>query len=159
MIDKKNLSMYSIFDGFDDQELALILTCCEPVSYKYNNIIIEESSTTSDLFILTEGRVSIELDISLVDSKTREQLLILRAGDIFGEIGFLTRKRRSAYVIAIDDIKAIKINREKLYAVFSENMHIGFTFMKNIAITVSNRLEDANFRWKDSIRNYAPDIE
>ena len=153
MIDKEKFSMYSIFNGLTNQELEAVLSCCEHVRFKTNEIIITESAVNSDLYILVEGRVSVELGIGFENTTDREQVVILRAGDIFGEIAFLESRRRSAHVIAMDDIETIKLDKIKLDNLFNKNNYIGFVIMKNIAITLSNRLIDTNFRWKNDFRN------
>jgi len=156
MITREDFSSLDIFNGFNDDELSRVLRCAQELEFKSKEIIIEESSISYDLYLICKGRVSIELDVMLPQGVQREQMVILRAGDIFGEIGFLEKKRRSAYVIAIDDIRALKLDEKQLKDLFGKQYDIGYLFMRNLAVISAQRLIKTNFRWRNDIRMIHP---
>jgi CRP/FNR family cyclic AMP-dependent transcriptional regulator len=98
--------------------------------------------------------VSVEIGVSHMDKNGRKkvQLAILRTGDVFGEIGFLGGKRRSATVKAIDKVSVLKINGNKLAEYFAGNAHTGLRMMQNLALILAQRITDVIFMLRDDIR-------
>lgn len=153
MITAQAISEYSIFSGLNAAELESLINVMTEVNFETNMHILQESTLSSDLYILKSGRVSIELDISSYTTGSREQIVILRPGDIFGEVAFLENKRRSAHVIALDPVTAFKMDGAQLKQLFMLNHKIGYIVMQNIALTLSQRLIDTNFKWRSGIRD------
>lgn len=141
------LSPYSVFDGIDEKAVARIASIGEELNVRRDEVIFHESSATSDLYIIKSGRVRVEVaSVQPVQNrKSYIELAVLRKGEIFGEIAFLEGHRRSAQITAIDDACMIKINREQLFAYFSDDYQTGYLFMRNLACILSKRLEDINF--------------
>ncbi len=153
MINKETLMEFELFKGINSLEIDEILKISEEVTYKSKDFIIEDSCENNDLYVILEGRISVELSIRFYDYQGMEQLLILRPGHVFGEIAFLKDNRRSANVIAIDEVKAIKIDGKKLIDLLNHNNYLGYVMMRNIAKIVSDRLIDTNFKLRDSLQS------
>ena len=150
MLNTEEIAKFEIFNGLSTEEIEAIISLSQQVSYNNNEVILEESSPSTELFILIEGRVRVELEKVHYynDQKEKVEIVILRKGDIFGEIAFLEGTRRSAYVSAIDKIRAMKIDGKKLHELFNRNNHAGYMFMRNLAVVLANRLIDINFKWR-----------
>lgn len=153
MLDKKDIAQFEIFEDLSSEEIDSIIDICQEVSFKSNEVILEESNFGSCFYILLKGRVNVELKLSQFHHsiKNSKHLSVLRKGDVFGEISFLGEKRRSARVIAIDNIDTIKIDKQALYNLFEKNNHIGYLVMKKLATILSKRLVDVNFMWRNNI--------
>jgi CRP/FNR family transcriptional regulator len=147
----EDLAGFQIFDGLSSKELEAVLACGFECSYPREDVIIQESAFSTDLFVILSGRVSVEVDARYFDQSRRRQIVLLRPGDIFGEIGFLEGKRRSAHVIATDSVRLVRFDADKLSRLFSRDSRTGYVFMKNLGLILARRLLDANFRWRDEI--------
>jgi len=154
MMDTKQLSTYPVFSGLNDDELQEILSCCQEEIFKNEDIIQEDSTATSTLYVLLEGRVSVEFEMwsPEMNEENRAQLAMLRPGDVFGEIAFLKGKRRSANVKAIDETRVLQIDGEKLNEIFQKSPQIGYTVMRNMALILAERIENINFMWRNEVR-------
>ncbi len=141
------MTPYTVFDDIDPRKIDRIVSIGEEIDFRRNDIIFAESSPSSDLYIIKNGRVRVEIaSVHPPDTgKHHVELAVLRKGEIFGEIAFLEGHRRSAQVTAIDDTTVIKINRDRLYDYFREDYQTGYIFMRNLASVLSKRLEDLNF--------------
>lgn len=150
MLKTEEIAKLEIFNGLTSEEIETVVSISQEVFYNNNEVILEESSLSTDLFILIEGRVRIELEkINYYNNqKEKVEIVVLRKGDIFGEIAFLQGTRRSAFVTSMDKIRVMKIDGKKLYELFDRNNHAGYVFMRNLAIVLSNRLVDINFKWR-----------
>jgi CRP-like cAMP-binding protein len=152
----KEKGVFKIFEGFHDLEVKDILSLGQEITYNKGDQILMESIRTSDIYLIMEGRVSIDISSVSFNKGTRAkiQLAVLRKGDIFGEMAFLDNHRRTASVTAVDNVKVIKIDRNNLFELFDKNNHIGYIFMRNLSVILSQRLEDTNFMLRDDIKRF-----
>jgi len=155
MLTNENILQFKIFEGITLEELEAISNISEEVSYVAGEIILEESSygADSDFFVILQGNVKVELQASQVqtDSKINKRLAVLKSGDIFGEMGVLRSRRRSAQVSAYSDITSLKVNQQKLFELFVYNPRLGYLIMRNLAAILSDRIMEMNFMWRDDI--------
>lgn len=92
----------TFFAGFPDAELWEILHGGHWQEYEAGNEIIVEGDIDDSFYIIVAGRVSVV--------KAGRSLRTLQAGDCFGEMGYLTKTRRTASIIAREDTALIKLN-------------------------------------------------
>lgn len=155
MLTKEDILQFKIFEDFSLEELDALLAISQEVSYISGDVILEESSygADSDFFVILQGNVKVELAASqiLTESKMNKRLAVLKSGDVFGEIGLLRSKRRSAQVSAYSDMLARKINQKKLFELFEYNSRLGYLLMRNLATILSDRITDMNFMWRNEI--------
>ncbi|MBU0544773.1 MAG: cyclic nucleotide-binding domain-containing protein [Proteobacteria bacterium] len=157
MPSKKQKTIFNILEGLNDSEKNSILSLGQEVTYNKGASILIESVRTSEIYIIMEGRVSIDIGSVSFDKGIRAkiQLAVLRQGDIFGEMAFLENQRRTANVTAIDKLNVIKIDRNNLLELFDKYNYIGYIFMRNLSFILSQRLEDANFMLRDDIKRFS----
>lgn len=150
MLKTEEIAKLKIFNGLRPEAIEAIISLSQEVFYNNKEIIIEESSPNLGLFVLLEGRVRVEIEKTRYnnDQKEKVELVVLRSGDIFGEIAFLEDTRSSAYVTAIDKIRVMQIDRKKLSELIDRDDHLGYVLMRNLAIILSNRLVNLNFKWR-----------
>lgn len=154
MNDQSFFRSVRIFKGITTEAMDRILAQGEEIQAAVNDVILEESSQSADLFLIIEGRVTIEIEAVDMESGQRKKMRLttLRSGEAFGEIAFLQGKRRSAQVQAIDNARILKIDGEKLSDVLQSDYQTGYLLMRNLALVLAQRLEDINFLWRDNIR-------
>ena len=148
---REKLRNFKIFEGLSSQEVDAMFECGKVVHFQSGEQIIEESSESSDLYVVLNGRVSIEMMVQnhLGQVKRNKQIAVFRPGDVFGDMAFLSGTRRSASVTTIDNFSAVVFDHDKLYELFENNSRIGYVVVKNIAKTMSNRLMELNFMMRD----------
>lgn len=155
MIPKEKILEFKIFEDVSPEELDAILDISEEKFYQAGNVILEESSfgTDSDFYVILQGNVKVELQASRMnsDDKLSKRLAVLKSSEVFGEIGLLKSRRRTAGVSAYSDLNVLKINQKKLFQLFVYNPRLGYIIMKNLAGILSDRIMDMNFMWRDEI--------
>ena len=153
MTDRLLLSGLSLFQGLDDPQLEILASLMKEVTFTPDQLVVERSSFSADLYILLEGRVSVEITTVGYYGKesTTMQLAILRGGDIFGEIAFLDGRRRSAAVTALDPIRVLQLDRDRAFELFEQDPHMGFIIMRNVALVLAQRLIHMTFMWRDHV--------
>ena len=152
---KKDILKFKIFENVTHEELDAIFEISEKIYYKSGDIILEESSygADSDFYIILQGNVKVELQASQIqsDDKVSKRLAVLKCSDVFGEMGLLRSRRRSAQVSAYSDLKARKVDQKKLFQLFVYNPRLGYVIMRNLAAVLSDRIMGMNFMWRDDI--------
>lgn len=144
------LSKVGIFEGLNQDELSEIAALCQEVEFEEGAPILRESDKGRDLYLLLEGRVSIEVEMPL-DLKGRGKLTTLREGEVFGETSFITGLRRSATARALDRTKVLVMEGEALNRLFEQNHHVGYVVMRRLAEVLCRRLESTNFMWRNAV--------
>lgn len=155
MLTKEEILEFKIFEGITLEELDALYEISQEISYKSGDVILEESSfgADSDFYVILQGNVKVEIQASLKhsDGKVSKRLAVLKIGDVFGEMGLLRSRRRSAQVSAYSDLTVLKVNQKKLFQLFVYNPRLGFLIMRNLAAILSDRIMDMNFMWRDEI--------
>jgi CRP-like cAMP-binding protein len=142
---KMFLSQTDLFDNLNDEQLEKLAAICETALLPKGFILIEENSTTDDLFIIATGGVEIWLNPSIVSSDVKKDELVkvadLRPGQVFGEIALVDQGIRSATAITSEDnSKVLCLPREALIELCDSDIELGYSLMKNIAADLALKM-------------------
>ncbi len=143
----------NIFDGLSSTDIDQIISLCQEKTFKKDNVIVEEDDVCTNIYIILEGRAKVELKATSVHINREEykHLATLRKGEIFGEMTFLGGGRRSARVVADDNIRLLIIDGIKLNELFEKNYRLGYIMMRNIGSILVGRLSEINFKFRDNM--------
>lgn len=81
------------------------------VSFKKGSIIVRQGESGDCMYVITEGIVSVQV---VVDRQDPIEVARLSVGDFFGEMSLFTGESRTATVIAITDMHALKISKSDI---------------------------------------------
>jgi len=90
------------FDEFSDEELDEVVHACSWQSYAAGESIILEGADDRAFFIVAKGDVEVTIK--------EKPIIVLSEGACFGEMGYLTKTRRTATVTARDDVNLLKVD-------------------------------------------------
>lgn len=152
---QETVAAFDIFQGLTPDERTLMLSYAERLHMARGTVVIEESSPDTDLYLLLDGRVSVELGpVRREEARPYGlELALFRRGEVFGEIAFLRGTRRSARVTAIDDIELLRIDGPGLARCLEQDPGLGFRVMGNLARILAGRMETINLKHRDDIRS------
>ncbi len=85
------------------EDLKDLMAASQTRDYQAGDIIFEEGSMGKLIFYLISGKVS-------VTKEGRKLMTLSRIGDVFGEMGPIGGKTRSASVKAINDVSCVEID-------------------------------------------------
>ena len=138
------LGRVEIFKELSPAELELIAELCEGRKYRNGDVIFTEQSKGKEIYIITKGRVCIELGIKgKTDSATIHRL---GKGELFGEVALVSSGPRSATARCEADCETTVIGREALLELFANNNKIGYVVMTNFASLLATRLRKTNLQ-------------
>lgn len=96
------------------------------IKYKPGDVIIEEGSFGSSAYVIDSGKVEVS---GTVDGK-KIVFATLGAKQIFGEMGLIEDKPRSATITAVEDTQAREISREGFNELFEKNPKVLLPIVK-----------------------------
>jgi serine/threonine protein kinase len=89
------------FSDFSESEIWEITNAASWLEFEPGDEIISEGDIDNSFFVITSGDVRV--------TKGDQDLGELRAGDCFGEMGFIAGKKRTANIIAMSRVTVLKI--------------------------------------------------
>lgn len=144
---------FEIFSGLTQQQIQQIINVGILKNLKKGEILLKESDTGEEVFLILEGLVSILINVNTPDNF--EEITTLKPGAIVGESILFGKKRRTAQVVAKTNIEALIWNKDNLLNFLDNNKNIGYIFVKNIAYNLVLKLEEVNFVLRN-IKNQIP---
>jgi eukaryotic-like serine/threonine-protein kinase len=119
------------FREFTDADIWELIRACDWHKYPSNTHIIKEGEEDHSFYIVLSGVVTVEKNGQKIDS--------LQEGDCFGEMGYLSKAKRSASVLAKTDVSLIQVNASTLDRAAEDTQ---LRFLKVFVKTLIGRLAD-----------------
>lgn len=122
-------------------ELALLAEICTPLQVAPQELIIEQNTTGTGMYIVAAGAV----EVFIRGLENARSLVVLGRGQVIGEMALIDQGYRSASVKATAEGATLYlIERDQFYALCEQNYHIGFIVMRNLAIDIAFKLRHRN---------------
>ncbi len=123
--------------SFEDLLFAQHLHEVSRRTYADTQVVIEEGVSGDSLYVIRSGKAKVVAHLL----GKRVELAVLGKGDLFGEVGFLTGRPRTASVVAVGPLEVYEITRrdiEKLIEVTPDIMaKIGDFYETRVRDTIS----------------------
>jgi len=123
------IKQLGFFQGFPDAELWEILRASTWQDYREGDDIIVEGELDDCFYIIVNGEVAV--------TKNNREIRNLLMGDCFGEMGYLTRTKRTASIKSKADTALLKINSTVISQV---SLNCQVRFLKVFLRTLIHRL-------------------
>ncbi len=133
-----------------DEFVATLIEFTELQHFAKDQTVIHEDSRDRDMFILVEGKVSINLFVPGTLDRM-ESIVTLRAYQVFGEFSLIDGAPRSAAVKADTDIVVYRLSAEKLLHYCETNCEFGYRLMQNLAAILAARIRDTTLLVRNNI--------
>ncbi len=147
-----HLENTSIFSGLSPHDLTVIGGFCVEQSFDDGDVLIHENESENfDIFVLCDG--SLEIVSNNSADISNEVVISERDNDLVGEVGWLTRKKRTATVRARGSVHVIRVDGEALQQYVDGNPRSGLYIMRSIALSLSYDLTNADNLLKQILWN------
>jgi CRP-like cAMP-binding protein len=138
----KRLDIFSDIDTHALRELSLLF---EEKIFNQGEIIFEEESIGNSMMIIASGEVRVS---QTSDSNMEEALIILKEGDVFGEMALIEGLPRSATTIAHTDVIIFEISRSNFLNYIKKDCKNGILIVLKLARILSSRLRETDNKLK-----------
>ena len=99
------LARVDLFRGLDKKDLRLLAASCQERKYPAGSTLMKQGDTGVGLYVITSGKVRVTRASS--PDRAEEELDVVGAGSVLGEMALLDDLPRSATVTAIEDVTAL----------------------------------------------------
>ena len=130
----ERLQAIPLFSKLDSAQLKLLAFTCEVFEYSAEEPLFVQDSTGDAVYVILEG----EIEIRRIHEQAEMVVGTKRAGQTIGEMAVLRGARRSATVVALDKVKALKIPGERFLSLIANNSDLALFVLKDL----STRLEE-----------------
>jgi eukaryotic-like serine/threonine-protein kinase len=123
------------FKEFQDADLWELINAAEWLRLKEHQDIVAEGQPATSFYVLVTGEVAV--------TKGEREIVRLYPGDCFGEMGMVSRRPRTANIVAMTDITVMKL-RDSVIDRTSINCQL--RFQRQFLLALIERLEHATER-------------
>jgi CRP/FNR family cyclic AMP-dependent transcriptional regulator len=144
------LSVTEIFHDFNQTQLEMVASICEPATHQKGDVVLEEYDTTKALYVIGRGSVEIVMSPNLVGDSEQQaaepvSITELRQGQVTGEVALVDEGTRSATVRVIEDnTYLLKIPRDRLMLLCDTYPELGYKLMKSLAADLAFKIRNTD---------------
>ena len=129
-----------LFANLESHEIEALIATGKPKIYHRGEIILEKGEHSTDLYIVVRGQVEVSTEWG--DSPS---IVILGAGQGFGEMSLLDAGPRSATICSVsDEAEVLVFTRDALISFCEKHCEVGFKLMYNLARDLAFKLRIRN---------------
>lgn len=139
----------SIFQDLTEDEASRVAAVCVERTYHEGEIIFVEHTEGNELFLILEGEVTIQLELTNQDDAM--PLVTLGPGDVFGELSVVDEAPRSATARCVRSARVLVLTKEDFDRLIESDHDLGLKVMRNVAQLVSRRVRQANQKILDNV--------
>ena len=134
-----------IFSDLDYQALRELSVLFKERIFNQGEIIFEEGSVGNSMMVITSGEVRVS---QRAETGSEEALIILKEGDVFGEMALIEDLPRSAATIAHTNVIIFEVSRPDFMEYIEKDCKTGFRIMLKLAKILSARLRETDNKLK-----------
>jgi CRP-like cAMP-binding protein len=127
----------TLFEGFDDSEMALLNTIAERSALNQGQAAFQEGDRGDSLIVLNLGT----LQLAKAGASGDQQVITtLGTGDYLGEMSLFDQGKRSLSGIALERCEVTVIRFADLMPLLDNNPGLAAKFYRNVAMGIARRL-------------------
>ena len=149
MTELEYVEVFKHLDGPALREMATFSTKLELMDGEI--LISENDSAPFDLFVLCKGRIEIISNGSGITSG--EVTLSKQDKEIYGEVSWLTGRKRTATIRCHGPVEVIRIDGQQLLAYLQQNPQAGFVIMQAVATMLADSVSQTDQLLKQILWN------
>jgi CRP-like cAMP-binding protein len=140
-----------LFSGLTPEQVEQIAALSQEAVYNAGDVIIREGDPSTEIYIIGEGMVEVEVSRDTIPDVTGppqlSSLVRLGQGQTFGEMALMDRGSRSATIrCARDNTTLYVITHQAFWELCDGDHDIGYVVMRNIAFDLSFKLRHRNLQ-------------
>lgn len=150
MVDPKVLRELSFFSDLSDDELSAISGIVEKKYFNSGDVIFKENDEGGGLYILRRGEVKA---CKTTPDGGLLTLMLMKDGDIFGEMSFLDGRARTATLVAITSVETFVVGKSDFEGLVEKHPKTIYKIMVNLVFHIHSIVRGMNARYLEMV-NY-----
>jgi CRP/FNR family cyclic AMP-dependent transcriptional regulator len=156
------LKQADIFYELTNTQLELVASICSEKAYSEGDVVFEENTPGTELYVIANGEVEIMVNPALLGKKDGGKpfaIATLRRGQSFGEVSLVDEGLRSAGAhCSKPDTRLISIPRDKLMLLCDTYPQLGYRLMRNLAADLAMKIRHTDLQVREQL-TWAPRSE
>jgi CRP-like cAMP-binding protein len=140
MVSAEMLKGFQLFEGLDESELMEMAKLCHERSYEQGSIIFTAGGSATDIYLLKDGEVNIQVELVIYDLEARASVYTVRKGETFAWSALVPPHKLTASARCQQKTEVVTIDGKELMDILKKNNHIGCVVMQNLSKVISSRL-------------------
>ena len=132
------LNHLAFTQGLNPDQLDRIAQIASPRAWDATATIFREGDRDSDLYVVEEGRIAIEI---AVPGRGRVTILTVGPGEVFGWSSLFFERLKTAAARAVVPTRALALDANRLRALCDADPSLGYVLTRRILEVVSLRLK------------------
>lgn len=132
------LERHDLMRGLTADELAIVAALLTPARFPAGAVVCREGEEAHEMWILTRGSVSVRLFFA--GATRMKRVASLGVGTIVGDMAFIEGSRRSATIVADEDVECYLLDRDAYSVLLREHPEIGIKLLDNMLLEMTRRL-------------------
>ncbi|MEZ4667727.1 MAG: cyclic nucleotide-binding domain-containing protein [Anaerolineae bacterium] len=154
------LKQADIFYELTNTQLELVASICTEKTYEAGELVFEENTPGTELFIIADGEVAIQVNPTTLgktdDGSGSYTIATLRRGQSFGEVTLVDEGLRSAAARCSQaGTHLLAIPRNKLMLLCDTYPQLGYRLMRNLAADLAMKIRHTDLQVREVI-TWAP---
>jgi len=144
----ETLRSSQLFKGLEVRHLEKVSALCRGASYREGEIICKEGDEAQEFYILTEGRVVLEMGVRPVQDRPAipTAVEVVTEGESFGWSALVEPFKYTLSVRCLTNCTMLAIKSDILNKAMSDDTELGFELMKHVSQLISQRLLHTRLR-------------
>lgn len=143
---EETLKRAEVFLGLDDSNLHKIaeLPSCREQTYQAQEVIFRAGDEAKDLYVLSEGQVSLVMKVSAGPNQPATQVIvdIITKGGLFGWSALVPPHSYVMSAVCQKPSSVISISGSELSALFNKGNYLGYKIFQSLTRIIGSRLRD-----------------
>ncbi len=144
-----------LFYNLTATQLELVDSLCEECTFDDGEVILQENSRETELYLIIKGSVNVLVNPALVSPQpgdaTRPVIIAtLRRGQSFGEIALVDEGVRTASVCAAEKrTQLLRIQRNRFMLLCNTYPDLGYRVMYNLAAELALKMRNTDLKIRE----------
>ena len=142
------LKSTEFFGGLETGHLEKVSNLCRGGSYREGEMIFKEGDEAAELYILTDGRVALEMEVCPVPDRPAipTAVEVVTRSEVFGWSALVEPHVYTLSARCMTNCTVLAIKGDTLRKVMADDAGLGFELMKRLAQLISLRLIHTRLR-------------
>lgn len=146
------LRQADIFYEFNPTHLEMVASICRERTYNLGQIIFEQNTPGTELYIIAAGEVDIQIEPASRGHEPvhAQTIATLRRGQSFGEVALVDEGLRSARArCAVDNTRLLIIDRDRIMLLCDTYPALGYRLMRNLAADLAMKIRNTDLQVRE----------
>lgn len=136
----QELERFAVFQGLAPEELDAISKLCRTATVKEGERIFQAGEPASSLFLVCAGKIELRFKVVYSNAVVELVLETITGGQAVGWSALAPPHKYTLSAYAAEDCDLMQVDQAEISRLCEANLHLGYTFMKNIARIIGERV-------------------